>query len=403
MATSMMDSILGMVTPDMKQAIASRLGESVQTVQSGLGATTAATLGGLTGKAGDSSFLSQIMNLAGSANSQNVLGALTTTAPGTPSGGIMELVDKFLPMVFGSQQGQVAGAIAQHSGLSASSVTGLLKMAAPLVLAFLGRAQASGSLTAGSLGSLLKAEAPSLQSYLPSGLLNNLTSGMGRGAAVVTAGASAAAQGGSRWLVPLAILGALIIAWLVFRSMGTPKEVAQSAANATSSAASAVGTAASSAWASLGETIAVKLPDGSSLNAPTLGVEARLVKYLDDGTVVVSDEKWFDFDRLLFDTGQATLQPQSQEQLKNVAAILTAYPKARARIAGYTDDTGDAASNLTLSEARANTVMRELTRLGVDPARLEARGYGQEHPVAENTTEEGRQKNRRISLLILEK
>ena len=86
-----------------------------------------------------------------------------------------------------------------------------------------------------------------------------------------------------------------------------------------------------------------------------------------------------------------------------MTAILTAYPKARARIAGYTDDTGDAASNLTLSEARANTVMRELTRLGVNPARLEARGYGQEHPVAENTTEEGRQKNRRISLLILEK
>jgi outer membrane protein OmpA-like peptidoglycan-associated protein len=398
-----MDSILAMVTPDMKQAIASRLGESVQVVQSGLGATTAATLGGLAARAGDSRFLSQILNLAASANTQNVLGTLTTPASGAPSGGVAELADKVLPMVFGSQQGQVASAVGQHAGLSASSVTGLLKMAAPLVLAFLGRAQASGSLTAGSLGSLLKAEAPSLQSYLPSGLLNSLTSGVGRGAAAVTAGASAAAPGGSRWLVPLAILGALIIAWLVFRSMGPPRDVAPSAANATSSAAGAAGKAASSAWAPLGEMIAVKLPDGSSVRAPTLGVEARLVKYLDDGTVVVSEEKWFDFDRLLFDTGQATLQPPSQEQLNNVATILKAYPKARARIGGSTDDTGDAASNLTLSEARANTVMRELTQLGVDPARLQARGYGEEHPAADNTTEEGRQKNRRISLLILEK
>ena len=126
MASSMMDSILAMVTPDMKQAIASRLGESVQAVQSGLGATTAATLGGLAAKAGDSGFLSQIMNLAASTNSQNVLGSLTTTASGTAGGGIAELVDKVLPMIFGSQQGQVTSAVAQHAGLSAASVSGLL-------------------------------------------------------------------------------------------------------------------------------------------------------------------------------------------------------------------------------------------------------------------------------------
>src|SRR5580765_1704756 len=230
MAGSMMDAILALVTPDLQQAIASRLGESAQRVQSGLSATTAATLAGLAAKAGDSGFLSQIMTVAATANTQNVLSSLTTTPSGAPSDGIAELADRFLPMVLGAQQGEIASAIAQHAALSASSVNSLLKMAALLVLAFLGRAQASGSLTAGSLGSLLRAESPSLQSYLPSGLLNNLTSGMGRGAAVVTAGASATAQGGSRWLVPLAILGALIIAWLVFRSMGTPKEVAQSAA-----------------------------------------------------------------------------------------------------------------------------------------------------------------------------
>jgi outer membrane protein OmpA-like peptidoglycan-associated protein len=199
------------------------------------------------------------------------------------------------------------------------------------------------------------------------------------------------------------MLGALTITWLMFRSMNSTKGTAQSAAYATSSAPSAAGTAAHSARESLGGIMAVKLPDGSSLHAPGLGMEARLVKYLDEGTVAVSDEKGFDFDRLLFDTGQATLQPQSQEQLNNVAAILKAYPKVRARLGGYTDDTGDAASNLVLSEARANTVMRELIRLGADPARLEARGYGEEHPGADNATEEGRQKNPRTSLVILQK
>ncbi len=119
---------------------------------------------------------------------------------------------------------------------------------------------------------------------------------------------------------------------------------------------------------------------------PTLGVESRLVTYLNDGTAVVTDESWFDFDRLLFDTGKATLQPQSQEQLGNIAAILKAYPNVKVRIGGYTDNTGDAAANVTLSQARADNVVAELVKLGVDPARIEAKGYGQEHPVADNAT-----------------
>jgi len=407
MANSMMDSILAMVTPDMKQAIASRLGESPQAVQGGLGAATAATLGGLAAKAGDTGFLSQIMNLAGTANSQNVLGSLSSIASGGASGGVGDLVNKFLPMVFGSQQGQVASAISQQSGLGASSVSGLLKVAAPLVLAFLGRAQSSGSLNASSLGGMLKSEVPSLQGYLPSGLMGNLTSGVGHAATAVTAGASAAAATGSRWLVPLAILGALILAWLLFRSMSGPKEVAQNAVNATTQAASsatnAVGNAANSAWAALGEMVQVTLPDGTVLNAPTLGVEARLVKYLGDGSAVVTDETWFDFDRLLFDTGSATLQPASQEQLANIAAILKAYPNSKVRIGGYTDNTGDAAANVKLSQDRADSVVAALTQLGVDPSRIDAKGYGADHPIADNSTDEGRQKNRRISLHVMAK
>ncbi len=403
MATSMMDSILAMVTPDMKQAIASRLGESTQAVQGGLGAATAATLAGLAARAGDSGFLGQIMNLASTANSQNVLGNLSSLASGGASGGIGDLVGKFLPMVFGSQQGPVAGAIAQQSGLGASSVTSLLKMAAPLVLGFLGRAQSSGALSPSSLGSALKAEVPSLQGFLPAGLMSTLTSGAGTAATAVASTAGAAAAGGSRWLVPLAILGALILAWLLFRSMSGPKEVAQTATNATTTAATAVGNAASNAWAALGDMIKVKLPDGTELNAPALGVEAKLVKYLDDPNAVVSDEQWFDFDRLLFNTGAATLQPASQEQLGNIAMILKADPKAKVRIGGYTDNTGDAAANLKLSQERADDVMAALAQLGVDPARMDAKGYGEEHPVADNSTDAGRQQNRRISLHVTEK
>ncbi len=229
------------------------------------------------------------------------------------------------------------------------------------------------------------------------------STGATRAVSAVESGATAASARTPRWLVPVAIAGALLLAWLVIRSMSGPKETVQTAANVATGAANAVGNTATAAWAALGDMMKVKLPDGSELNVPSLGVEARLVKYLSDSSAPVTDTTWFDFDRLLFDTGQATLQPASQEQLTNIAAILKAYPQVKIRIGGYTDNTGDPAANQRLSQERADNVMDQLVKLGIDPARVSAKGYGAENPIADNSTEEGRQKNRRISLRVTEK
>jgi len=319
-------------------------------------------------------------------------------------------VNRFLPMVFGTQQGQVANAVSQQAGVGSGSGLSLLKMAAPLVLGYLAKLHAAGSITTSSLGNMLRAEAPSLQSYLPAGLFSSATT-----AASATAGRAASAvhervgavTPGPRWLVPLAILGALLLAWLIIRSMSGPRQPVQTAANVTTTPAPATAPTApvdtTARWAALGDMIGLKLPDGTELNVPSRGVEVRLVNYLNDPSAPVSETTWFDFDRLLFNTGQATLQPASQEQLGNIAAILKAYPQVKMRVGGYTDNTGDPASNLQLSGQRANNVMGELTSLGIDPARLDAKGYGQENPIADNSTEEGRQKNRRISMRVTEK
>jgi outer membrane protein OmpA-like peptidoglycan-associated protein len=73
------------------------------------------------------------------------------------------------------------------------------------------------------------------------------------------------------------------------------------------------------------------------------------------------------------------------------------------RIGGYTDNTGNESANLKLSQERADSVMQALVGKGVDASRLSAKGYGEEHPVADNSTPEGRQKNRRISMRVTEK
>jgi outer membrane protein OmpA-like peptidoglycan-associated protein len=403
-----MDSILAMVTPEMKQALTTRLGEPPQAVQSGLGATTAATLEGLASKANDSGFLGQVIGMLGGGTGQNLLSSLSSIASGGPTGATADLVNKFLPMVFGSQQGQVASAVSQQYGLSSASATGLLKMAVPLVLAYFGKLQSAGTLNVGSLGNLLRAEAPNLRSYLPSGLLSAAgvaSTTPAYATPVVQSGVTTARAGTPRWLVPAAVAGALLLAWLVIRSMSTPREPVRTAVNVPEATNPMPGVSdkTTAAWAALGDLMKVKLPDGSELNVPSRGVEARLVSYLNDSSAPVTENTWFDFDRLLFDTGQATLQPASQEQLTNIAAILRAYPQVKIRIGGYTDNTGDPAANVKLSEDRADNVMAELVKLGIDPTRMSAKGYGDENPIADNSSEEGRQKNRRISLRVTDK
>ena len=97
------------------------------------------------------------------------------------------------------------------------------------------------------------------------------------------------------------------------------------------------------------------------------------------------------------------LRPGSQEQLNNIAAILAAYPNVRMKVVGYTDNVGSADQNLQLSRDRANTVVAELIRRGISPDRLVATGYGEQYPIAGNSTEEGRARNRRVSMQVTQK
>ena len=117
----------------------------------------------------------------------------------------------------------------------------------------------------------------------------------------------------------------------------------------------------------------------------------------------VGGATWFDFDHLLFNTDSATLRPESQEQLKNIAAILKAYPNVHVQIGGFSDNSGNSQHNLKLSQDRADGVMGQLVALGISPDRLEAQGYGEQSPVGDNSTEGGRARNRRASIRLTQK
>ena len=96
-----------------------------------------------------------------------------------------------------------------------------------------------------------------------------------------------------------------------------------------------------------------------------------------------------------FDKDSDALKPEYDIELKKAAEFFKAYPSATAVIEGHTDNAGDAAYNRALSERRANAVRQALIdRFGVDGAKLTAKGYGEEKPLADNSTAEGRARNR---------
>lgn len=100
-----------------------------------------------------------------------------------------------------------------------------------------------------------------------------------------------------------------------------------------------------------------------------------------------------------FDTDKATLRPDAQATVDEIHKLLQADPALRLSIEGHTDNTGAAAHNQTLSAARARSVLGALIGLGIDPGRLQSKGFGQDRPSADNGSESGRAQNRRVELV----
>lgn len=100
-----------------------------------------------------------------------------------------------------------------------------------------------------------------------------------------------------------------------------------------------------------------------------------------------------------FDTGKSDLKADGQATVREIVAALKSAPALKVAIEGHTDNVGQAAANKALSEKRAQSVMAAIVAGGIDARRLSAAGFGQEKPVADNRSEDGRAKNRRVELV----
>lgn len=118
--------------------------------------------------------------------------------------------------------------------------------------------------------------------------------------------------------------------------------------------------------------------------------------------VEVRDNKIEIHEKIQFDLDKATIKPESFSLMDEIGAVITKNPQIKSiRIEGYASSEGDAKHNKQLSDARAKSVMKYLVDHKIAAGQLQAMGYGIEHPLADNATEDGREKNRRVEFTIL--
>jgi len=409
MAIDLLGMVRGALSPDAIGKISSTLGESPASVQKAFEAAVPTLLSGIAAKVKSGGVGNLLSMFSSGGQSASIVDNFSSLVGGSGAASLIDSGKNLVQSVLGDKATAVVNAISSHAGISSASAGSVLAMAGPLTTGAIQKAL-PGGVNASSLMELMNSQKSSILSALPSGLAG--IAGLGGLAAVgsatvgkLSSAVDKAESGGMKMWPILALLGVLVIGgliWYFTRGASPATNAVTTAKDAATSAATSVSSAAQGVFAALGDLLPHKLPDGTTINIPKLGVENKLLTYL-DSNAPVDKSTWFDFDRLLFDTGRAQLQPASQDQLDAVTAILKAYPKVKMRIGGYTDNTGSKEANLKLSQDRANTVMAALIAKGIDATRLDAKGFGEDHPVADNSTPEGRQKNRRISMRVLEK
>jgi OOP family OmpA-OmpF porin len=397
MSESMYASLLH--TPDRTgvSKIANSLGEAEESVARGMDSSIAAVLGGMMGKADDPGALRKILDLI-PGDSGEVSWSHLASGLSKPTSALIAGGKRVLSSLFGPSESVVRGAVGRECGLDPDSASTLLAIAATTVVSFLNKRVRDEGMSMTGLGAILQNERATIRGALPAGLSELFLPLFPAAAdASPVVAQSFIREGGSpRWATALGLCGAALgCFWLLTHARRPVTEMGSVATGAANRLADEA-----SVW---GDFVRQKLPNNVDLDVPANGIESRLLVFIQDPNAVVDETSWFDFDRLKFESGSATLRPESRVQLDNIAAILTAYPNVHVKIAALTDGVGSGERNLKLSQARADSVRTELVASGISPERVTAQGFGEQDAAADNSTESSRAGNRRASLQVTQK
>ncbi|RYF84539.1 MAG: DUF937 domain-containing protein [Chitinophagaceae bacterium] len=418
MAVNILETVKGYLTPDLISKASNMLGESESGISKALSGLVPAVFGGLISKAtsGSQAGANEVLAVSKESYQSGFPGNITNML----SGGLLTGGGGMLENFFGNKLQSIISAIASFAGIKSSSANSLFNVATPLATGALGKYAVENNLDAGGLSSFLQSQKSHVAAMLPSGLGSVLgLVGLGGLSPVSTetrhtvSDAGEYAQetyqrkGGVNWIAWILLLaGVAALIW--FLSKGCNNESKSTMAPDTTTTITApLDTPSTTTTMPMPtrESTKVRLADGTEINAYKGGVEDQLVACLNDSSCMPGKDKWFDFDNINFKTGSATLTDSSAAQVNNIVAILKAYPKAKIKIGGYTDKTGNADANKKLSQQRADAVMNAIKASGANASQLVgAEGYGSDFAkIDAAASDEERKADRRIAVQLREK
>lgn len=416
----------------------SSLGESEGGIAKVISAAIPSLIGSISDKASSShDGANSVLSMASEQNDSGILGSLGGFLGGdNNSNSLLSKGSGIISSLFGNggQSNMLTTLISSFAGVKGSTVGTILSMAAPAILGLIGKHTKDNNMSASSMTSMLGEQKKSAMSMLPAGFsLSSLTGGASSAAASVSNTANATynnveekAGGGMKWLLPLILIGALAAgAYYMFKDGCNKPDDAATVTTGTDTTNAArtttEGTTPTTAVVEapkvmvdsvtgvvryeLGALGDLELPNGTKLTGVAAnGFENTLVNFLKTGTIDTVDKKanWFNIHDVQFKSGKTEYAtPQAMAQVKNVAAILKAYPNAVLKIGGYTDASGDAAKNKALSQARANQLMKDIIANGAGATQIkEAVGYGSEFATAAAGDKEGMARDRRTAAKV---
>ncbi len=429
MSVNLIDLIKGQLGQATVSQAAATLGES----ESGVAKAISAFLPAVVGSFANNSNNSVLTDLLSGNSFQSLLGNLTGTA-GT---GTESVITSLLHSIFGDKISGLISSVAAFAGVSNSSSSSLLNMVTSATAGTVGQYASENNLNIGAIQNLLTDQKGAVSALLPAGLslaslglgtwgekedLHASTAATGNLSGItekvtdtdqpkveVTRGGSAHAtttppdSGGSiwKWILPLLLLA--LAAWFMMKQCDKKEETTTTTMVEDNSNGSAEDSEVTVSTTKTDEDIDL---NGSVLRGYKGGMEDNMISFLKAGSYekaaddAALKDNWYTFDKVNFKMGSSTeLEDGSLVQLENLLAILKAYPEAKVKIGGYTDKTGDAAVNKTISQQRADYIKKWLSDKGVGSQVLAAEGYGSEFATVDaSASDEDRAIDRKMAV-----
>lgn len=437
MSFNIFDAVKGQITPDLINKASSFLGESESSIGKAFSGILPSLLGGIISKSSSGNAgANEVFRLAKESHNTGFEGILGNVF--NDGGAFLNKGANFLKHIFGDKAESIIESISNFAGIKRSSSSSLMSLAAPMVLNTIGKHTNDTGLTVGGLTSLLSSQKNNLINLLPTGLssiagivgLDNVSTSLSNEtrknlSAVRNYNEENESRSSSplKWLLPLLLIALAALAIWYFAKGCNNGDTSSNATigdttlvvnpgttdvqngNTTVNLPSlSIDTVSGLVNYDLGKDTEFSLPDGIKFTAPEFGFESSLLNFIQNGSIdtVNKSANWYNMFDVQFKTGGNEYTGKAENQLKNCAAILKAYPAVKIKLGGYTDNTGAADANKKISQKRADKVKADLIKMGVSAAQVtESIGYGPEFPVCEaNDTPECKARNRRVACKV---